>query len=126
MAKIREWDDPATGLRCLILKHDTLGHLCGYVAVPPEHPFHGISYDEAHDRVSGGVDVHGGLTFEGRSRLADSDQWFFGFDCAHLGDAIPGIDGFEDDGAVYRDEAYVTAECEKLAAQLARAEGRDQ
>jgi len=45
--------------------------------------------------------------------------WWVGFDCAHLGDVIPGL-GLQDDG-VYRDESYVRAELENLARQAAEA-----
>jgi hypothetical protein len=50
------------------------------------------------------------------------DVWWFGFDCAHLGDLAPGMlragfDGFQ--GDVYRDVNYVAREVTSLAAQLA-------
>lgn len=52
--------------------------------------------------------------------------WWFGFDCAHYQDTTPASDArsrtyggnYERDG-VYRDVAYVTAECTSLAKQLA-------
>lgn len=47
-----------------IHKHPRLGHLCGYIAVPPAHPWFGKSYDDID------VDVHGGLTFEHASVFA--------------------------------------------------------
>jgi len=40
----------------------SLGHLCGYLGVPPAHPWYGHHYDDLN------VDVHGGLTFEAASR----------------------------------------------------------
>ena len=76
--------DEATGMDCLIVR-GPMGALCGYVGVPPEHPWHGIPYsgreydwenreadsllppatqvvprDEAPDAH---VEVHGGLTY---------------------------------------------------------------
>lgn len=47
--------------------------------------------------------------------------WWFGFDCAHSGDACPGMSmysqrGFGDDA--YKNVEYVTDECRKLAVQL--------
>ena len=74
-----QWVDEATGLDCLIVR-GPMGALCGYVGVPPEHPFSGVHYnacateatcegdwgDERHDRhVSPErvLTVHGGITF---------------------------------------------------------------
>ena len=70
----------------------------GYVLIPPEHPWHGLPYDNIP------VDVHGGLTFgssisnapwvkyhpilqknENRGRNYQ-DYFVYGFDTAHLGD----------------------------------------
>lgn len=88
-------------------------HLCGYISIPPGHPWHGKGYDDIR------ADVHGGLTYASpaeESVAKDSAQcgwWVVGFDCAHSGDLVPlyGIDG------TYRDIAYVRAECESLARQ---------
>lgn len=94
------------------------------------------------------IDVHGGLTFsdscdeqrpegichvpaEGRPK----NVWWFGFDCAHYRDLTPGevktaidhnfqypfSDPRKDGESVYRDVAYVQAECTSLARQLADA-----
>jgi hypothetical protein len=41
----RQWQDPETGLFCLIVRTPLSGGLCGYVAVPPEHPAHGLHYE---------------------------------------------------------------------------------
>ena len=89
-----QWIDEATGLDCLIVR-GPMGALCGYVGVPPEHPWHGIPYSgREYDyenrepvELGGGfgkvqmpkktevvpwdqapeskVDVHGGLTYSG-------------------------------------------------------------
>lgn len=75
--------------------------------------------------------VHGGLTFSDKSPDEDApkDHWFFGFDCGHAWDYQPGLDSelakygvprltlIKD--TVYRDFAYVEAECASLAQQLA-------
>lgn len=52
--------------------------------------------------------------------------WWFGFDCNHAGDLAPGMQHFLSSGYrslhrgdVYRDIAYVEAECASLAKQLA-------
>jgi hypothetical protein len=91
------------------------------------------------------IEVHGGLTFAGGCQHGDDpskrichlpdegepdDLWWFGFDCAHAWDFMPGYHArtrnrgfpFESDQRpedVYRDVAYVKAECESLARQLA-------
>lgn len=69
--KLRHWgegswvDEPdrmdfeAYGLPCLLLRQLTSGHWCGYVAVHPGHPLHGVHYDDVPEHCS----AHGGLTF---------------------------------------------------------------
>lgn len=42
----KQWQDAATGLPCLIVRHPRHGNLCGYVGVPQSHPLHGKSYSE--------------------------------------------------------------------------------
>lgn len=40
----RQWLDPVSGFACLILRGE-LGHLCGYVGVPPTHAGYELHYD---------------------------------------------------------------------------------
>jgi hypothetical protein len=67
--------------------------------------------------------VHGGLTYarDHEPYGKPDGLWWFGFDCAHSGDLIPsfaeGKYGAQD-GDIYRDQQYVVAECQSLAAQL--------
>src|SRR5690348_12180532 len=65
--------------------HNTNGYRCGYVRVPPGHPWHGKDDSEVD------ADVHGGLTFARADEPCDKggpDQdWWLGFDCQHAGDA---------------------------------------
>jgi len=75
--KVKYWKH--AGLECFVEKR--LGHYCGYVEVPKDHPAHGLSYDEID------VDVHGGLTY---GQVSDNGT-IFGFDCAHVGDFVPSI-----------------------------------
>lgn len=126
------------GYACLILRNHH-GNLCGYVAIDRAHPLYGKDYDEA----DGDLRVHGGLTYADRCQglichvpepgMPD-DVWWFGFDCAHLMDLVPGM--FRSDVLkkmppeivriekrhlledTYRDLAYVKAETESLADQL--------
>ena len=91
------WTDTATGRPCLAVR-GPVGAWCGYVAVDPGHPLHGRDYEVPN------VDVHGGLTYadscQERATEAEGvchvpqpgqphDVWWFGFDCAHLGDLWP-------------------------------------
>jgi hypothetical protein len=94
-----EWR--AQGLPCLMLRHPHHGHWCGYVGVPPGHPWHGVEASEI------AVDVHGGLNFADacthderppRERIChvpeagESDAvWWLGFDCLHAFDYAPGM-----------------------------------
>ena len=138
-----QWIDPVTDLDCLIVRNP-MGALCGYVGVPPGHPWHGVGWPRIEDDVT----VHGGLTFsascyesaeEGHGichvpeRGRPADVWWLGFDCAHGGiDLIPLMRRYEQDDPPYprlprlsswpepeyRDVAYVTRQCESLAAQV--------
>ena len=64
--------------------------------------------------------VHGGLTY---SAVGDwpqeGDYWWFGFDCAHLGDYSPKYDKHFSD-SIYRNLNYVKNQTEQLAEQLLR------
>lgn len=136
-----EWRDERTGLPCLIVRNPE-GALCGYVAVPPGHPWHGVAYSDCmstprcaepwcehlpQERLR----VHGGLTYSGRCEGyichvpapgAPDDVWWFGFDCAHAGDLVPRLSEIypgERWHCEYRDVTYVRAEVALLAEQLA-------
>lgn len=67
--------------------------------------------------------VHGGLTYaQNHEPFGEPDGlWWFGFDCAHSGDLVPGMaePGWANHGT-YRDQSYVAAEVQSLAAQLAK------
>jgi hypothetical protein len=134
----REWKH--AGLSCAVVLAREAGHRCGYVRVPPGHSLFGKEWDSPN------VEVHGGLTFaelEPCTEHEDGQGWWFGFDCAHSGDASvdPNLTEKEcltEDGKVrlrierdmnrkypvsrierYWREAEVVAETEKLADQLA-------
>jgi len=108
------------------------GYRCGYVRIPPGHPWHGKDYDSAEPYP----DVHGGLTFAEPDvhcgKGGEDDAWWLGFDAAHLGDAadpsLPTRDGTPlpglirvCDGDTIKTTEYVTAECQRLAEQAAAA-----
>lgn len=124
------WDDEPdrvdfehAGRRCLMLRNLRLGHWCGYVAVPPGHPYYGKDYDGLD------VEVHGGLTYADacagdichKAKPGEPDDlWWLGFDCGHFLDLVPfRHDSDLPEKEIYRDVAYVRAECERLAEQLA-------
>ena len=71
------------------------------------------------------LEVHGGITYSnwGYDPIPRDGEWWFGFDCAHGFDLVPGIANGSLPGGVLRDEEYVRAECERLALQLARGKG---
>lgn len=117
----KEWTTEA-GLKAIVIA-TPMGHRCGYVSVPAEHPLHGKHYDDVD------VEVHGGLTYSDER----DGLWWFGYDCAHWEDAKD-IELMDDDykkayikgqlnwpflneGTV-RTLAFCVAECESLAKQL--------
>jgi hypothetical protein len=101
------------GFKCLILRHPEFKHLCGYIALPPNHPYYGEHYDDIP------VEVHGGLTFadEGDGKRRLKGYWWIGFDCGHSNDYIPFL-GPPRKYLRYRNIKYVTNELKKLARQL--------
>jgi hypothetical protein len=145
-----------------------MGHRCGYVRVPEDHPWFGLDYGsevpdpapipaeatvddygfagmiavlggkEGVERlgrtVGGQLRVHGGITYAGERPGEDCGEgWWFGFDCAHSGDAPdPALMSesrreFEAEfprgpDEVVRSTEYVANECKRLAEQLAAAQ----
>lgn len=129
----RQWEDPETGLPCMIKRHPRFGNLCGYVGVPEGHPWYRKDWDAVD------VSVHGGLTYaahceEGPEEIAichvpepgePDNVWWLGFDCAHAWDLMPGLEASykgvgipSPHGGTYRHLGYVEAECARLAKQI--------
>ena len=78
-----EWVDAETGLCGHIWRNKITHTLCGYVGVTTGDLV-GVDYN----RVSmNDYSPHGGLTYSGR----EGNVWWFGFDCAHSEDFLPGI-----------------------------------
>lgn len=90
-----QWQDEATQLPCLAVRHPHFGNWCGYVGVAPGHQLHGKSCNDAD------VDVHGGLTYSDKCQPVmnesagichiaapgePDDVWWLGFDCHHCDD----------------------------------------
>lgn len=135
-----QWPDAATGLPCLAVRHPSLGHWCGYVGVPEDHPFFGKSYVGFCSDGKTFPEVHGGFTYfdlcdpgeaeaTGICHLPAEGEpdhvWWFGFDCAHSNDYQPGLSAhirmYIDWGEIYRTLGYVQSNCQKLASFLASA-----
>lgn len=125
------------GFDCLLVRNVHMGNWCGYVAVPQDHAAAGWAYDDVP------VGVHGGLTYAGSCEgiiCHSTDEEFdgvywFGFDCAHYMDEIPGMlairkmmaekmprfdvaDPFRPK-MIYRTAEWARGQTENLAQQLA-------
>ena len=120
MKKEKEWITKA-GLKASVIA-TPMGHRCGYVGVPTEHPLYGKHYDAPE------VEVHGGLTYA----AGEDGLWWFGYDCAHWADAKdPELMSDEykkvfirwpDMRGTIRTLDFCVAECESLAKQLMEGE----
>lgn len=129
----KQWLDEATGYPCLIVRQIELGHLCGYVGVPPGHPWFEKEYVDAN--------VHGGLTFARHcgnlichevEEGEEDNVWWLGYDAAHGYDrtmltdlhteCFKDLPSFPHKYDTYRDFAYMEEECRSLAKQAKEAE----
>ena len=122
----KEWQH--AGFQCLIVRVESHGGLCGYIGVPPGHPWHGKPYHEVE------ADCHGGLTYASECRGAvchvpapgePENLWWLGFDHAHAWDFSPARSAryslSRSADEVYRDMEYATKGVESLAEQAAQA-----
>jgi hypothetical protein len=116
------WRNSPTWLPCMVIRHTSLGHLCGYCGVGRDHPYYKAMDSEVP------VDVHGGVTWSNEMIGGPEDDkfikpfgsvWWIGFDAGHSYDLTPsfkelGIGGI----GSYKDIDYMRSECNKLAIQL--------
>lgn len=84
---------------CVAVINHAMGTRCGYCSVSMAHPFYRKDYghdsiSELNHTVDSVIDVHGGVTYSGElewaldlCRTIPRNQWWFGFDCCHAGDA---------------------------------------
>lgn len=149
------WVDEASGLECIMMREHPEGFLRGFVGVPSTHPLFGWDHDAVPAslgiEVHGGL-TYSCICDDGpnpKRRLikelrrichvvvgevplqhatdhrAAGGQWWFGFDCNHVYDVVPGeLRDRQSSGgggieARYRDDGYVVREIRNLAAQLA-------
>ncbi|MCP3921299.1 MAG: hypothetical protein GY714_01810 [Desulfobacterales bacterium] len=123
------WHDPISGYPMCLVRVSGMGHWCGYVGIPRRHPYYRVDYDDNYEYIN----AHGGLTYASHRNPLTKEHdkyWWYGFDAAHSGDLVPGMaillktlssnhipeDLFGKD--VYRDEFYMTLECQKLGFDL--------
>jgi hypothetical protein len=94
---VRPWEDEPdhaewlneVGYKCRIRRNEITGSLNGYVGIPRENKFWGVSYEESNVELSEiEADVHGGITY---SAEGDDGWWYFGFDTSQAGDFAPRI-----------------------------------
>lgn len=124
------------GMECCIVRHPVRGHLCGYVGLPPDHPFYEMEWSD----VDGYIRVHGGVTLcigEWPLTTAPKEEvgedprlWWIGFDTTHGQDYAPGAGItvgsllYPDKGwsewnlSHYRNFDYVRKETNDMAEQL--------
>jgi len=85
------WTDD-NGYLC-VMRRNTMGVWCGYVAVDSSHPAHGIHGED----VAGELRCNWGVTWSGfdapwqDSEKGIGDRWWFGFDFCHVTDYTPGL-----------------------------------
>ena len=132
------WTSDA-GYPAAIRRSPVAGALCGYVGVPPEHPYHGKDWQT----LELGVQPHGGLTYGGPLENLVEVAWWLGFDCGHAFDYMPALEAllhairapkywahhaahgpplplapFQGLGGTYRHLAYGKNETDTLAREL--------
>jgi hypothetical protein len=79
----------------------------GYVAIPKEHPYFGVNYNDIDD-----IDINGGLTYSDSSIIGQPSEtkgmWIVGFDTLHSWD----------NSTMWPNEQSVMKEAERLKEQL--------
>lgn len=73
-----EYISPHEFMPFVVVQNRVMGHRCGYVCIPEDHPFRDKNEIEKYD-----IRVHGGITF---SDEIGAFGYMIGFDCAHSGD----------------------------------------
>jgi len=116
------------GIECVARRNLTHGAWCGYVDVPTDAYEKLVSITHAYEKLEEEMlDVHGGVTY--CALIVGRNIQRIGFDCAHGGDKMPKIrsgevfmdKAFPQD--IYRDLAFVIAECESMVDQILKVTG---
>jgi len=121
------------GFKCVAMALES-GHRCGYVGIPKRNHLYEFDYNES---TFDSITVHGGLTYSAKNTndypiVTKQKLWFFGFDCAHLGDKrdvtlmsesfkksyLKYLGEGAGEGGIIRSLEFVIEECESLARQL--------
>lgn len=103
-----EWIHEESGLPCLVLR-SSLGSLCGYVGVPPAHPWHAVQRPDCDANITfAGLCVPEGIAatrsrpgseaflIEAHLEPAFLGYWVLGFDYGHASrDVVPAFRGKE-------------------------------
>lgn len=122
MHRDQEWlDEPNKlewqheGYECVITRDPEYGNLCGWVGLKSGHPWYG---KETGDREIYDIDVHGQIawadsTYPIPGKFIKGPMWWLGFHGAAGRDYRPFYKSNWPDG-VYRNMAFMRAECEKL------------
>lgn len=96
-----DWVDDRTGYPLLMKRNDPFGFWCGYVGLPPGHPWHGAEPAAMRDVVAVVDFVTACQTDDrpARERICHTpapgepdDVWWIGFACGGLMDVQPGND----------------------------------
>jgi hypothetical protein len=100
-----------------VVIHHGLGYRSGHIKLPKGHPWE----DPDHD-IEEPISVHGGVTYFEVD--TDSDGFWIGFDCGHVGDApdptLPREYSFhmpQYPGDTIKDTSFVENECHQLCEQ---------
>jgi hypothetical protein len=72
------------GFLCAIFRN-RMGALCGYIRIPEDHHWRGVSLVDFCTGKVEGPDIHGCITYAEQYE----DGYWIGFDCAHTGDIVP-------------------------------------
>lgn len=82
---VKEWNH--AGFKCTVIKHPEMGHYCGYVWLPEDHPLANGGERDINNLAS----VHGGVTYNAWEDVGKEKFYVVGFDCAHAGDYVPSV-----------------------------------
>lgn len=90
-------------------------HPCAYVVLPKGHIFNGVDYDDIP------VECHGGLTYgsdELKGVKLEDGEHVIGWDYAHFGDFIAGMDIRGSDGSIKWTTSEIVDEVIAVCKQL--------